>query len=168
MLLIFPIMTLFRAAYYFPHFMCSVCQSMYTSQVPAKFMEWCVYQVIAEAILWFASAELFMFLIIKVLFMGMIQPVMPIFWWLCLCYEAYISSSSISSPFEPKSIPKGFSFCRTRCIYSEFQLVGSFKYLDSLCQHYFHKQLLSKTASLFIYLCPDVNKSFLLLMRYVP
>ena len=72
MLLIFPIMTLFRAAYYFPHFMCSVCQSMYTSQVPAKFMEWCVYQVIAEAILWFASAELFMFLIIKVLFMGMI------------------------------------------------------------------------------------------------
>ena len=68
MLLIFPIMTLFRSAFYFPHFMCSVCQSMYTSQVPAKFMEWCVHQVIAEAILWFASAELFMFLIIKVIF----------------------------------------------------------------------------------------------------
>ena len=109
-----------------------------------------------------------MFLIIKVLFTGMIQPVLPLFWWLCLCYEAYISSSSASIPFESRSISKGFSFCRTRCIYSEFQLNGSFKYLDSLSQHPGSQDLMSRTASLYLHMCPSVHDSSLLLMRYVP
>ena len=92
-----------------------------------------------------------MFLIIKVFFTGMIQLFLLIFWWLCLCYEAYISSSA-NSPFEFKYISKRFSFCHIHCIYSKFQLVGSYKYLDSLCQYSFPKQLLSKTTSLFLYL----------------
>ena len=40
-------MTLFWVAFYFPDFMCSVCQSMYNSQVPTRCLDWCVFQIIA-------------------------------------------------------------------------------------------------------------------------
>ena len=67
----FPLMAMFWLAINLPHFICSVCHYLYTSQVPEEVMQWCVHKVIAKLILWFLSAEMFMFAVIKLLFVGL-------------------------------------------------------------------------------------------------
>ena len=95
----FPLMAMFQLAINLPHFICSVCYSLSTSQVPEDLMQWCVHKVIAELILWFLSAEMLMFAVMKLLLVGLVQPFLPLFWWLYLCYEAYLICSPYNIPF---------------------------------------------------------------------
>ena len=132
MVIFFPLLAMFRMTINLPHFMYSVCCSLSTSQVPQDLLHWCVHTVLAELISWFLTAEMVMFAFVKLLYVGLVQPFLPLFWWLCLCYEAYLFYSPDDVPFLPRNSSSHLRFCRTRCIYSEFQLNGSFKFLDTL------------------------------------
>lgn len=70
-----------------------------TSQVPEDLMQWCVHKVIAELILWFLPVDMLMFAVMTLLLVGLVQPFLPLFWWLYLCYEAHLICSPQDVPF---------------------------------------------------------------------
>ena len=114
------------------------------------FLPWCIYSIMSEVASWFIMAELLIFSSIQGLFYCFLQPFLPLFWWLYLCYEAYLSSyspcpSSVSAPSHSM-----LSLCHTGCVYSSFQLNGSFKFLDSCSQCSSSQVLLFKAGSLII------------------
>ena len=108
-----------------------------------------------------------MFAVMKLLFVGLVQPFLPLFWWICLCYEAYLICSPQDVPFVPKKVPCQMSFCHTCCIYSEFQLLGSFKFLDTLSRTPYTQTLLDNASYIYYNWCPTISSCFLLAMRYV-
>ena len=80
----FPLMAMFQMAINLPQFIYSVCYFLTISQVPEDLLQWCVHTVLAELISWFLTAEMVMFAFVKLLFVGLVQPLLPLFWWLCL------------------------------------------------------------------------------------
>ena len=76
----FPLMAMFWSAINLPHLIFSAFSSLYTFQVPEDLMQWCVHKVIAELIIWFLSVEMFMFAVLKLLFVGLVQCFLPLFW----------------------------------------------------------------------------------------
>ena len=100
--IVFPLMAMLRMVISLPHFIYSVCYSLSTSQVPEDLLQRCVHTVLAELISWFLTVEMIMFAFMKLLFVGLVQPFLPLFWWLCLCYEAYLFCSPDDVHFLPK------------------------------------------------------------------
>ena len=167
-LVIFPLMTMFKMALNLPQCVCQLCYSFYVLQPPAMFLPWCFYSIISEIASWFIKGELLLFALLQSLLYCFLQFFFPLFWWLCLCYEAYLGSnllcSSSVSP-QPNSV---LSFCRSRCIYSSYQLNGSFKFLDSCSRCSSSQVLLFKAGSLYHSWCPSFSSPFVHALSYVP
>ena len=59
-----------------------------------------------EIILWFLMGKILVFAFVWALVCGMSQPVLPLFWWLYLCYEPYLDESSDCSSFVLQKSPR--------------------------------------------------------------
>ena len=162
----FSLMTIFKMALNLPQCLCQLCYSICALQSPTMFLPWCINSIMSEVAFWFITAELLIFTIFQAIFYCLLQLLLPLFWWLCLCYEAYLSSSSHYSPLTSAS--PVLSFCRTHCIYSSYQLNGSFKFLDPCFQCSSSQVLLSKAGSLHHSWCPSLSSPFAHVLSYVP
>ena len=65
-------------------------------------------------------------------------------------------------------IPLSDDVCSTCCIYSEFQIKASLKYLYTLYRTQYTWCLLVNIAYIYIYWCLTIWSCFLLSMRYIP